>query len=199
MSRTELALVVLALALSGCGEAPAPESAAPAAATTTTAPAADAYQPVALTMDWDQVQLARVTFDQWQRELEAMRGRIVVVDNWATWCVPCLERFPAMVDMAAEWEPRGVTFVSLSLDGVDDPETIDQVRGFLEEQNARMPNYLMDEIIPDAFEKLDLLGIPAVYIYDAEGNRTHRLTGDDPNAQFTEADVEAALRELTAS
>ena len=101
-----------------------------------------------------------------------------------------------MVAMSTKWAPAGVTFVTLSLDDRDDPETAEKVKGFLAKQDARMPNYLMDEIIPDAFDKLGLLGIPAVFVYDESGKLTHRLTGDDPNEQFTEADVEEAVREL---
>lgn len=182
MRATDLAIVALIVALGGCGG----ETATPAAP-----------DPPATARNWgEEVQLARVTFHEWERELESMKGRIVVVDNWATWCAPCIERFPAMVAMAREWEPRGVTFVTLSLDGTDDPESVEQVRGFLETQDARMPNYIMDEVVPDAFEKLNLLGIPAVFVYDAEGTMTHRLTGDDPNRQYTEADVEEAVRSL---
>jgi thiol:disulfide interchange protein len=39
-----------------------------------------------------EVSLTPVTFEQWQQELAALEGRIVVVDMWATWCVPCVER-----------------------------------------------------------------------------------------------------------
>lgn len=198
--RTDLALRlaagILVAALAGCGGEDAGPAPISQTAVSPDAPSSG-YEPVARTIDWnDEVQLVRVTYDQWRRELDALEGRVVVVDLWATWCAPCIERFPEMMALAKEWEPRGVTFVSLSLDDRDDPDSVDQVREFLGQQDARIPNYLMDEIIPDAFDKLGLLGIPAVYIYDATGQRTHRLTGDDPNHQFTEADVEAAVRSL---
>ncbi len=185
-----------ALALAGCGREAAPP-AAPPAKPPVAANAAAAKQPAALTTDWTrEVQLVPVTHAQWLRELEAFKGRVVVVDHWATWCAPCVERFPAMMEMARTWAPAGVVFVTLSLDDRDDPETVPKVRKFLAEHDARIPNYLMDEIIPDAFEKLDLLGVPAVFVYDANGTLTHRLTRDDPNAQYTEADVEEAIRSL---
>ena len=185
-------LLVLVAALAGCAREPA----APAAEK---APA-EGYQPAALTTDWTrEAQLVPVTHAEWQRELEALRGRVVVVDNWATWCAPCIERFPAMMEMARAWSPSGVTFVTLSLDDRDDPETAGKVREFLAKQDARIPNYLMNEIIPDAFDALGLLGIPAVFIYDARGTMTHRLTGDDPNAQYTEADVDEAIRGLVGA
>ena len=193
--RSRLAGLLIVVAVACTGEQPAAPP--PATAQAASSAARGAYQPVALTTAWSrEPQLVAVTHDEWQRELEAMRGRVVVVDNWATWCAPCIERFPAMVAMSTKWAPAGVTFVTLSLDDRDDPETAEKVKGFLAKQDARMPNYLMDEIIPDAFDKLGLLGIPAVFVYDESGKLTHRLTGDDPNEQFTEADVEEAVREL---
>lgn len=141
--------------------------------------------------------LTPVTFEEWQRELASMEGEIVVVDLWATWCAPCIERFPKMVEMSDRYADRGVRFVSLSLDDRDDDSTVSQVRQFLRESDvSHMANYLMDEIIPDAFEKLDLLGIPAVFVYDGDGNLRYRLTGDDPRNQFTEEDVKDAVEEL---
>lgn len=143
------------------------------------------------------IALQPVTFEEWAAELDSMKGSIVVVDLWATWCIPCIERFPKMVEMSERYADSGVRFVSLSLDDRDDESTIPQVTAFLERNRATtMSNYLMNEIIPDAFEKLDLLGIPAVYIYGASGELAHRLTGDDPNNQFTEDDVEQAIEEM---
>lgn len=155
------------------------------------------YKPVARTAGWhSRVQLVTVTHEQWRRELEALRGRIVVVDNWATWCAPCVERFPKMMKLARKWSPSGVVFVTMSLDDRDDSQSLRKVREILEENDARIPNYLMNELTPDAFEKLGLLGIPAVHIYDRDGKLTSRLTGDDPNHQYTEADVDAAISKL---
>ena len=49
------------------------------------------------------------------------------------------------------------------------------------------------------FVKLDLLGIPAVYVYAPDGERRYRLTADDPYNQFTDEDVEDAIQELLAA
>jgi thiol-disulfide isomerase/thioredoxin len=140
--------------------------------------------------------LVPVTYPQWVSELHSLHGRIVVVDCWATWCVPCVERFPRMMAMARKWSRSGITFVTLSLDDRDDAASLENVREFLQRQDARLPNYLMDEITPDAFEKLGLLSVPAVLIYDRSGKMVNRLTGDDPNHQFTEAEVERAIARM---
>jgi thiol-disulfide isomerase/thioredoxin len=194
-----LLVALIAAALAGCSDEPA--------ATAGEAPSRDGardgssteYEPAARRIDWTaEVELVPVTWDQWTREREAFEGNIVVVDYWATWCAPCRERFPRMVEMSRDYGPRGVVFVSLSLDDRDDPLTTPDVTEFLRGQDSRMPNYLMDEIIPDAFDRLDLLGIPAVDVFDAAGTRRYRLTGDDPRNQFTDDDVEDAVLELLA-
>lgn len=181
-----LTIVVIAAVLVACAK------------TETAAPQAESSSPV-VGEPAVEVALTPVTFEKWQQELESMKGSIVVVDLWATWCAPCVERFPKMVEMSERYADRGVRFVSLSLDDRDDESTIPQVTKFLQRNRAtNMSNYLMDEIIPDAFEKLDLLGVPAVYVYDRDGQLARRLTGDDPNDQFTEEDVESTIEEMLA-
>ena len=138
-----------------------------------------------------------VSFEEFQRRLGGLRGQVVVVDVWATWCVPCIERFPRMVEMDRRYRDRGVRFVSLSVDNREDKAAVEEARRFLQKQNASFDNYLLDENILQAFEKLDILGIPAVFLYDRAGRRRYRLTGDDPNHQFTEKDIEQALSTLT--
>lgn len=145
-----------------------------------------------------EVSLTPVTFEQWQQELASLEGRIVVVDMWATWCVPCVERFPKMVELYHEYSSRGVTFVSICMDDREDAEAVAYAHEFLGKQKATFANYLMDEIVTEGFVKLDLLGIPAVYVYAPDGERRYRLTADDPYNQFTDEDVETAIQELLA-
>lgn len=102
-----------------------------------------------------------------------------------------------MVEMDRRYRDRGVRFVSLSVDNREDKAAVEEARRFLQKQNASFDNYLLDENILQAFEKLDILGIPAVFLYDRAGRRRYRLTGDDPNHQFTEKDIEQALSTLT--
>jgi thiol-disulfide isomerase/thioredoxin len=170
-------LLYLAL-VAGAGAAPA------------TSPAAEGASPL----------LQRVTLDGWREHLEARRGSILVVDFWATWCLPCLERFPEMVKLHGRYAERGVEFASVSLDDVGDAAAVAQAERFLAEQKTGpgFSHFLIDESVPRAFEGLGLLAIPAVYVYDREGALAERLTTDDPNAQFTEADVEEAIRALLA-
>jgi thiol-disulfide isomerase/thioredoxin len=140
--------------------------------------------------------LQPITFQAWQETLADNRGAITVVDFWATWCAPCRERFPHMVELHDRYRDRGVRFISMSLDDRDDKGAVEQAKAFLTEQKATFENYLMDENITDSFEKLDLLSIPAVMIYGRDGRLRYKLTADDPNHQFTSEDVDRAIEEL---
>jgi cytochrome c biogenesis protein CcmG/thiol:disulfide interchange protein DsbE len=181
-------LAVAACFAVGCGSEPEPAQTAGGTGTPETSE----------TSHW-KATLEPVTYEGWQEELHSLRGQIVVVDMWATWCLPCVERFPHMVELATEYADQGVEFVSLCLDDRDDADAIELAREFLTEQKATFPNYLMDEVVTQAFEKLDLLGIPAVFIYGPDGALRYRLTGDDPNNQYTDADVDDAIEELLAA
>ncbi|HKI85968.1 MAG TPA: TlpA disulfide reductase family protein [Thermoanaerobaculia bacterium] len=142
--------------------------------------------------------LIPVSFDAWIRLLASLHGDVVVVDLWATWCAPCVERFPRMVDLARRYTGRGVRFVSLSLDDRSDAEALAWARHFLSAQTTPFPSYLLDEPLGSGFDRLELQGIPAVFLYDRAGALRFRLTSDDPRDQVTEKRVEGAIRRLLA-
>lgn len=142
--------------------------------------------------------LQPLRFDQWQQQLASLKGQIVVVDVWATWCAPCIERFPHMVQLYQQYKDRGVTFVSMDVDDREDKQAVEGARRFLRQQNATFRNYLMDENIMQSFERLGLDGIPAVFIYDRAGRQRYNLNGNDPNHQFTVKDVDDAVAKLVA-
>lgn len=142
------------------------------------------------------VTLEPITFAQWDRQMQDYRGDIVVVDLWAMWCTSCIKRFPKMVEMNQQYGGKGVQFVSLNLDDHQNTEAVQQADQFLKEVNATFDNFHMDENLIDAFNHLGLKGIPAVAIFDATGKERYRLTGDNPNKQFTDKDIEAAIQAL---
>ncbi len=75
------------------------------------------------------VSFTPVSFPVWREKLASWHGDIVVVDVWATWCLPCLERFPHMVDLHERFGGQGVKFVSLSLDDRGDRAAVAREKG----------------------------------------------------------------------
>lgn len=64
-------------------------------------------------------------------QLSALRGQVVMVDFWATWCPPCRAEMPWLVQVAREYEARGVVFIASSQDEPDEQQ--DEVAAFTRE------------------------------------------------------------------
>ncbi|MEJ2116300.1 MAG: TlpA disulfide reductase family protein [Gammaproteobacteria bacterium] len=141
-------------------------------------------------------QMTAVNNVEWETRRQQYLPNIVVVDMWAMWCSSCIERYPEMVKLHEKYKNQNIEFVSMNLDDREDLESLDLADKFLKKMKANFDHYRMDENLLYAFEKLDLLGIPAVLIYDENGKEQYRLTGDNPNKQFTEKDIEEAIKEL---
>lgn len=137
-----------------------------------------------------------ITLDQWADIRGSYQGKILVVDMWASWCVSCIERFPAMVALSQSFDSQSVQFISLNLDEPSDTEAIEWSNNFLQKMNADFPNYHLNENMMLSFERLELLGIPVVIIYNQQGEQAYKLTGDNPNRQFSEDDVQVAIKSL---
>lgn len=158
--------------------APTPQPAAPAAGEVTLTP-----------VKYDEL-LARIAANK--------SAKFTLVDIWATWCPPCMENFPHVVQMNAKYADQGLAVASLSFDDATDPAALKKAKEFLEGKKAVFPNYVLDEPNDVAFEKFDLVAIPAVYLFGPDGKEMKRYTWDDPNNQFTyeqvERDVAAMLQ-----
>jgi thiol-disulfide isomerase/thioredoxin len=141
-----------------------------------------------------EVKLEVVKHIQLLDALKAQRGKVVVLDVWASWCVPCKQEFPHLVELHQRYAKDGVVCVSVSL---DEPKQRDTALTFLKSKGAAFPNYLLDEG-DGGWDKLDVKSIPAVFVYDREGKLARKFTGDDPDNQFTYADVEKFVQELIA-
>lgn len=128
--------------------------------------------------------------------IERHRGEVVLIDFWATWCLPCVEQFPHTVAMARKFRERGLAVISVSMDS---PKSEPQVQAFLEKQVATFENLLGS--YANAVEATKAFGlpgpVPCYRVYDREGE-LRREFSVDPRAekQFTADDVEAAVVEL---
>jgi thiol-disulfide isomerase/thioredoxin len=141
------------------------------------------------------VTLVPVKYDAFLARIAAnKKAKLTVVDAWATWCGPCKENFPHLVEMHRKYADKGLAAVSLSLDDYDKPKKVAEATAFLVEKKATFPNYILEETPDDAFEKLDLTAIPAVFLYGPGGKLIKRFTLEDVNNLFTYEQVEEAVK-----
>ena len=151
---------------------------------------------IAVCCSWFQADLEPLTGEEWATAVEAHRGRLLVVNVWASWCRSCVELFPSVVDLSNRYDPDRIQFLSLSIDDSNDPAALDQVQQFLDNQDADFPHHLLTHEITQALESLGLESIPAVMVYDAEGRLRHRFQGDDDEIELSAADLRDAIESL---
>ncbi|WZO96643.1 TlpA disulfide reductase family protein [Isosphaeraceae bacterium EP7] len=138
-----------------------------------------------------EISLIPVKFDAYLARIKAnKKAKYSMVDAWATWCAPCKENFPHVVEMHKKYADKGLAVYSLSLDHPDVPADLAEARKFLKEQKATLTNLLLDEEEEPAFEKLNINAIPAVFIFGPDGAELKRFTMDDVENQFTYEEVE---------
>lgn len=102
--------------------------------------------------------------------LSDLRGQIVLVDFWATWCAPCRVQMPALEAVA---EPGAVAILSVNTDE-ENPERSELIRTFFEEEGLTIPTVLDD----GRARRLYQVGqIPTLVVIDREGRIRHRSAG----------------------
>ena len=104
--------------------------------------------------------------------LEDLRGKVIVVDFWATWCRPCVEAMPAYDAIARAFESEAVVFLALSLD-----ESKALVEDFWEFPGSPMRVAMGD---PKTADLWGVQGIPATFVVDKRGIVRDHHAGFDP-------------------
>ncbi|MGC4002067.1 MAG: TlpA disulfide reductase family protein [Pirellulales bacterium] len=143
--------------------------------------------------------LTRQSYEDFQAWLKTQRGKIVIVDCWATYCAPCKKEFPKLVAISEKADPRELVCASVSFD-YDDTATPAEnnapVLEFLKKQNAGKVRNILVTLDPDELHKqLGLTSIPTVLVYDRAG-QVKAFDSSVPGKPFDYAQVEAYVAEL---
>jgi thiol-disulfide isomerase/thioredoxin len=133
-----------------------------------------------------EVTLQVVKYAQLQETVKSYRGKIVVVDVWATYCVPCRKEFPHLVELHRKHAKDGVVCISVT---VDEPDKQEKALKFLKSQGATFPNFLLNEDAEVWQEKWKSKTVPIVFVIGPDGHQVAKFSEDDPDKQFTYADV----------
>jgi thiol-disulfide isomerase/thioredoxin len=125
-----------------------------------------------------------------ERRLRALvrerKGRILLLNIWATWCVPCVEEFPDLVKLSKLYDPKRVEVVGISADFPD--EVSSKILPFLRRQKVPFKNYVAD--FKDQGDFINAVNrswsgaLPATFIYDLNGRERFSLVGKGTFEQF---------------
>lgn len=103
--------------------------------------------------------------------LAQLRGRPVILDFWATWCIPCRASLPDLNEMQQRYAGRGLVVVGLSVDDGDSQE----VKRFAKRMGLRFPVALADERVMDQYGPIR--SIPTTFFINRNGLVVRRVVG----------------------
>lgn len=113
------------------------------------------------------VEVKEVDFAGFHKEIEGLKGKMVVIDCWATWCSICKEKFPKFLELKDKYAAdTNIIFASLANDPAD---KLSDVKEFLGKSNVSFLSFLLDEDPADFAQHFQVNGVPAYLVYSADG------------------------------
>jgi thiol-disulfide isomerase/thioredoxin len=103
--------------------------------------------------------------------LADQKGKVVLVDLWATWCAPCISELPHLQELSEKFGPKDFLMLGVVLESGDPQE----VEAFLTEKKVHYPQVMGEDGTKEAFGPF--LGYPTKYLIDREGRVVKRYFG----------------------
>jgi peroxiredoxin len=119
-------------------------------------------------------------------KLSDYRGKVVILDFWATWCPPCIKEIPDFVELQKEYGDKGLIILGISLD--QNPKQA--LPAFIKKYKVNYPILLTDGKVDKAFG--GVTGIPTTFVIDQKGEIYKQYVGFRPKQVF-ETDIKALL------
>jgi thiol-disulfide isomerase/thioredoxin len=124
-------------------------------------------------------QVEAISASDFQGVLESHRGKVVLVNLWATWCIPCVQELPDLNLLQTRYRDRGLVVLAVSM---DDPATLEgKVRPFFSERAPDLVSYLNSEADEYAFiDPIDpewIGALPTSFLFNRDGSLHEQHAG----------------------
>jgi thiol-disulfide isomerase/thioredoxin len=128
-----------------------------------------------------------------QARLDGHVGQVVVINLWATWCVPCITEIPDLMALEEELHGRGMQLLAVSM---DDPADLGAVEAFRQRHFPDFQTLLRGETDMDTLVSVVDFAwngiLPTTYLIDRQGKLAQKIQGKRSVEQFR-ADIESLL------
>lgn len=125
--------------------------------------------------------------------LDSLRGKVTLLDFWATWCAPCLKSMPELQALHVKYGKRGFGVLGVSIDEGDPAKVTPKVKKFVAAKKISYPIAIDDDMKP-AWEAYRVKAVPAAFLIDREGRVVAQWTGAAPSRAELERKIEGLLR-----
>jgi len=122
-------------------------------------------------------------------DFDSFRGKLTLINFWATWCGPCKNELPALVDLSREYAGRGVKFIGISTDRGSNVS--EDVRAFVHDRGIPYQIVVSNDDVEEAFGPIS--GLPTTFLVDQQGLIVQKFLGARDKAMFAQA-IEAHLQ-----
>lgn len=136
--------------------------------------------------------LKPVDENSYRAVVASAKGKVVLVNFWATYCAPCRKEMPQLVALAGRLKANGFTLITIS---ADEAEQAADAAAFIDRTHVPAPAYLRkahnEDRFPAAIDPAWKGALPASFLYDRQGRKVRAFFGE-----LKLAELEAAIRKL---
>lgn len=139
-----------------------------------------------------EVVVEKINLEKLDSLIENRNGKILFINIWATWCVPCREEFPDLVKLHANYKNSDVEITAISVDFADEIES--KIIPFLKKQKVEFKTFVSDfkkdEELINRMNKSWRGDVPATFIFDKKGKLKKFLRGKQTYKEFERTLIE---------
>ncbi|MEO0074583.1 MAG: TlpA disulfide reductase family protein [candidate division WOR-3 bacterium] len=117
--------------------------------------------------------------------LSQLKKKVILIDFWATWCPPCQEAIPHLVDLYDKYKDKGLAILGISLD-----QNKEAIPPFINEYKINYPILLGNQ---EVAKKYQIQGIPTFFVFDRSGNIVYKEVGF---SEKSKSQLEIKIKEL---
>lgn len=135
--------------------------------------------------------LSLASLDGGDYDLAAMKGQVVVINFWATWCPPCIEELPSMQKLWDQTHAGGLEILAVNVG-----ERPDRIRAFLQKFEPTLAFPILLDLEGEAFQTWGVRGLPKTFVINKRGQIVYEAEGGrDMNSEHIRERLQELIEE----